>query len=77
VDPAYTTQPYRASSFSADDYVPPAPTYEVVDQNSPSQQGKPPPLFSEKDRESMRGPVAPIKPDDPNRPPQPVPTGTK
>jgi hypothetical protein len=77
VDPAYTTQPYRAASFSDAPYVPPAPTFEVVDQNSPSQQGKPPPLFSDNDRQNLRGPVAPIKPDPPNAPAQPVPTGTK
>jgi len=77
VDPAYTTQPYRASSFSDAPYVPPAPTFEVVDQNSPSQQGKPPPLFSDNDRQNVRGPTAPIKPDPPNPPAQPIPTGTK
>jgi hypothetical protein len=77
VDPAYTTQAYRASSFSDASYVPPAPTFDVVDQNSPSQQGKPPPLFSETDRANMRGPTAPIRADPANAPPQPVPTGTK
>jgi hypothetical protein len=77
VDPAYTTQPYRARSFSDAPYVPAAPTFEVVDQNSPSQQGKPPPLFTDNDRQNLRGPTAPIKPDPPNAPAQPVPTGTK
>jgi hypothetical protein len=77
VDPAYTTQPYSARSFSDAPYVPPAPTFEVVDQNSPSQQGKPPPLFSEKDREAMRGTTAPIRADPTSGPAQPIPTGTK
>ncbi len=77
IDPAYTTQAYSARSFSDAAYVPPAPSFEVVDMNSPSQQGKPPPLFSEADRERLKGPTAPIKADNPNRPPQPVPTGTK
>jgi hypothetical protein len=77
VDPAYTTQPYRASSFSDAPYVPPAPTFEVVDQNSPSQQGRPPPLFSETDRQNLRGPTSPIQADPPNAPARPVPTGNK
>jgi len=45
VDNAYTTGAYSASSFSADAYQ--APPIEVVDMNSPSQQGKPPPLFQD------------------------------
>jgi hypothetical protein len=45
VDPAYTTGPYKASSFSSDAYA--APELPVVDINSPSQQGKPPPLFGD------------------------------
>jgi hypothetical protein len=45
VDPAYTTGPYKASSFSSDAYA--APELPVVDMNSPSQQGKPPPLFGD------------------------------
>jgi hypothetical protein len=77
VDPAYTTHAYTAKSFSDAPYVPPAPTFAAVDQNSPSQQGLPPPLFSEKDRESLRGPNAPIRADVPPKIPQPVPTGTK
>jgi hypothetical protein len=77
VDPAYTTQPYAARSFSDAAYVPPAPSFAVVDQNSPSQQDKPPPLFSQSQRENLRGPMAPIRPDPVNQGPQPVPTGTK
>jgi hypothetical protein len=45
VDNAYTTAAYSASSFSGDAYEPPASDQPVVDMNSPSQQGKPPPLF--------------------------------
>lgn len=45
--------------------------------NSPSQKDKPPPRFSQADREALKGTVAPIKPDPTNKPPQPVPTGTK
>jgi hypothetical protein len=45
VDNAYTTGAYRASSFSGDAYEAPASDQPVVDMNSPSQQGKPPPLF--------------------------------
>lgn len=77
IDPAYTTKPYKAASFSDKPYVPPAPTYEVVDQNSPSQRDKPPPLFNEKDRETKRGTVAPIRPDPADPKPKPVPAGTK
>jgi hypothetical protein len=77
IDPAYTTQFYRARSFSDAAYTPPAPSFEVVDQNSPSQRGRPPPLFSDNDRQNLRGPTAPIKADTPNPTPQPTPTGTK
>ena len=45
VDPAYTTQAYAAAGFSDAPYVKPAPTFEVVDMNSPSQQGKPGPVI--------------------------------
>ncbi|HEY8038925.1 MAG TPA: hypothetical protein VIF15_03995 [Polyangiaceae bacterium] len=48
VDNAYTTAAYRATSFSAAAYQPPPPDYPVVDMNSPSQQGKPPPMFPER-----------------------------
>jgi hypothetical protein len=44
--------------------------------NSPSQQGKPPPKYSEADRATNRGPSAPIQPDQPNVS-HPTPTGTK
>jgi hypothetical protein len=77
VDPAYTTHAYSAKSFSDAPYVPPAPTFAAVDQNSPSQQGLPPPLFSEKDRQTLSGPNAPIRADVPSKIPQPVPAGTK
>ena len=46
VDDAYTTRPYRAAELSADAYTPPAPTGPMVTADSPSQQGKPPPLIS-------------------------------
>jgi hypothetical protein len=77
VDPAYTTHAYSAKSFSDAPYAEPAPTFDAVDMNSPSQQGKPPPLYSDNDRLNLRGPTAPIRADPPNAPPQPVPTGTK
>jgi hypothetical protein len=47
VDNAYTTSAYRASSFSSDSYEAPPSDEPVVDMNSPSQQGKPPPLFQD------------------------------
>ncbi len=50
VDPAYTTKAYRARDFAAASYVEPAPSFPVVDMNSPSQQNKPPPLFGPNDR---------------------------
>ena len=46
VDPAYTTRPYRAAEFSPDPYTPPPDTEPEVTAQSPSQQGKPPPLFT-------------------------------
>ena len=48
VDNAYTTAAYRAKSFSPEPYQAPPPDYPVVDMNSPSQQGKPPPMFAER-----------------------------
>ena len=45
VDHAYTTNPYRALDFSASPYEPPPSTEPEVTAQSPSQQGKPPPLF--------------------------------
>jgi hypothetical protein len=77
VDPAYTTHAYAAKSFSDDAYAQPTPTFEAVDMNSPSQQGKPPPLFSDDDRKNLRGPTAPIRADPPATAAQPTPTGTK
>jgi hypothetical protein len=53
VDHAYTTAAYRAKSFSPASYQPPAPDFPIVDMNSPSQQGKPPPLF----QRPMAGPA--------------------
>lgn len=50
VDPAYTTKAYRARDFSDASYVQPKPDYPIVDMNSPSQQGKPPPLFGPSQR---------------------------
>jgi hypothetical protein len=47
VDHAYTTRSYRARNFSAGSYEAPAPTFAHVDRNSPSQQGKPPPLLGD------------------------------
>ena len=46
VDHAYTTGSYRVADFSPEPYVEPAPTGEAVTAQSPSQQGKPPPLFT-------------------------------
>jgi hypothetical protein len=60
VDHAYTTKPYRAKSFSPDAYTAPKPDYDVVDMNSPSQKGKPPPLYTEEDRAKRAGTVAPF-----------------
>jgi hypothetical protein len=76
IDPAYTTKFYRASSFSDASYAEPAPSFEAVDQNSPSQQDKPPPLYTEADRAARAGGVMPIKPD-PVGVTHPIPTGTK
>lgn len=45
VDHAYTTHAYRAGDFSDDAYVAPPSTEPEVTAQSPSQQGKPPPLF--------------------------------
>jgi len=45
VDPAYTTRTYRATDFSPTPYVQPGPATPEVTAQSPSQQGKPPPLF--------------------------------
>ena len=45
-DRAYTTHAYRAADFSAAPYTPPASTEPPVTAQSPSQQGKPPPLFT-------------------------------
>ncbi len=59
VDPAYTTAAYRAKSFSADPYQPPPDDMPVVDMNSPSQQGKPPPMFSEDERRASRAAANP------------------
>lgn len=56
VDPAYTTGPYRASSFSDAPYVTPAPTFEVVDRDSPSQRDRPPPLHADGERPIPRTP---------------------
>jgi hypothetical protein len=50
VDPAYTTSAYRFDTFSGAAYQAPASNEPVVDMNSPSQQGKPPPLFSDDER---------------------------
>jgi hypothetical protein len=45
-DHAYTTRAYHAVDFSGDAYKEPASTEEPVTAQSPSQQGKPPPLFT-------------------------------
>jgi Domain of unknown function (DUF4785) C-terminal domain len=50
VDPAYTTHAYEAASFSPEPYQPPPPTGPVITATSPSQQGKPPPMFGAADR---------------------------
>jgi hypothetical protein len=77
VDHAFTTKFHRAKDFSPDPYQAPPPDFPVVDQNSPSQQNKPPPLFNQSDREKLAGTSAPIRPDPPKPPGTPVPTGTK
>ena len=46
VDHAYTTRAYRATEFSDAPYTPPPSTEPEVTAQSPSQQGKPPPLFT-------------------------------
>jgi hypothetical protein len=46
VDDAYTTKPYRATDFSPALYEPPPSTEPHVTAESPSQQDKPPPLFT-------------------------------
>lgn len=46
VDPAYTTRAYKWTELSAAPYVEPAPTGPPVTAESPSQQGKPPPLYT-------------------------------
>jgi hypothetical protein len=77
VDPAYTTQAYSAKSFSDAPYVAPAPSFEVVDMNSPSQQGKPPALISASDNQNLLNTTPTIKADPTNSPPRVAPTGTK
>lgn len=77
VDPAYTTQAYSAQAFSDASYVKPAPSFEVVDMNSPSQQGKPGPVISAEENANLAKATPSIGPDPTNRPPRPTPTGTK
>ncbi len=55
VDDAYTTAAYSAKSFPDTAWVPPPDDTEVVDMNSPSQQGKPPPLFTDDQRPANHG----------------------
>ena len=45
LDDAYTTHTYKALEFSPDPYVPPAPSGPEVTADSPSQRGKPGPIF--------------------------------
>ncbi len=60
VDHAYKTKGYAAGDFSADPYAAPAPTFPIVDMNSPSQQDKPPPAFGAQDRSGKAGTSAPF-----------------
>jgi hypothetical protein len=46
VDDAYTTRSYRATDFSPEPYAPRPSDEPAVTATSPSQQGKPPPLFT-------------------------------
>jgi hypothetical protein len=59
VDDAYTTAAYRAKSFPDTAWAPPPDDTEVVDMNSPSQQGKPPPLFNDEQRPTNHGAANP------------------
>jgi hypothetical protein len=59
VDDAYTTAAYSAKSFPDTAWVPPPDDTEVVDMNSPSQQGKPGPLFSDDQRPPSHGAANP------------------
>jgi hypothetical protein len=59
VDDAYTTAAYRAKSFPDTAWVPPIDESEVVDMNSPSQQGKPGPLFTDDQRPPNHGAANP------------------
>jgi hypothetical protein len=59
VDDAYTTAAYSAKSFPDTPWVPPLDESEVVDMNSPSQQGKPGPLFTDDQRPANHGAVNP------------------
>ena len=59
VDDAYTTAAYSAKSFPDAAWVPPTDDTEVVDMNSPSQQGKPGPLFSDDQRPPNHAAVNP------------------
>ncbi len=77
VDPAYTTQGYAAASFSDAPYVKPAPSFAVVDMNSPSQQGKPGPVISAEENANLAKTTPSIGPEPTGRGPRPIPTGTK
>jgi hypothetical protein len=45
-DRAYTTRAYRTADFSPESYAEPASTEPPITAQSPSQQGKPPPMFT-------------------------------
>lgn len=69
LDEAYTTQPWRARDFSPAAWAPPSVTAEVVGPDHPSQQGKPPPLYTSRPTGPTRTPAPqpmatpPIHPD--------------
>ena len=69
LDPAFTTQFYRAAQFSPDAYVQ-APQGPPVEDDKPA-------VISLADREKINGATATIRADPPNRPAQPAPAGTK
>jgi hypothetical protein len=50
IDRAYTTRAYHAKDFSPAPYVPPVDTTPPVTAQSPSQQGKPGPMFGDRSR---------------------------
>jgi hypothetical protein len=52
-----TTRAYSWRDFSPTAYTQPAPDYEEVDMNSPSQQGKPPPTQTDRNAKGTINPA--------------------